>query len=137
MKQKLDFVTNSSSTAFCVWGFGMPDDAENIPEELMKKAYKMYVESVIKRSPNFVSYEEFLEDPAGYDAYWNLGDLFSQMGLVFEWEPEEAHFYVGISPNQLDENKTIKEELDEAKEKIRELGFEFKDFRYILEVIYE
>ncbi len=48
MKQKLDFVTNSSSTSFCVWGVVLPFDEatfdcdkwEEIEDELYEKGFR-------------------------------------------------------------------------------------------------
>lgn len=136
MKQKLDFVTNSSSTAFCIWGMTLSYGFDDFPEKIKKIAYDMYVQSTTKFSPTFVSYEEFLEDPAGYDAYWNLEEFFSKIDLAFMWYPELEGLYIGIAPHQMDKNKTIQEGLDETKKKFEEHGFEIKDFKYILEVMY-
>lgn len=137
MKQKLDFVTNSSSTSFCAWGIEVSDYFDSIPKPLQEMVYNKYVEWAKKYHNKYISYEEFIEDPDVYEWIDYLNNIVGELGLSQKWCYDGNFIYIGISPNKIPENKTIKEAKDETKQKLEELGLNTSKFGFILESWYD
>jgi len=145
MKIKNDFVTNSSSTSFCVWGISRyPDDFNEseyfLPEKLLRKSYNYYLE---KKSQNkwctpmirsvkdeeSVSFEIFCDKirnidydytdyVVGYLRTLNIDAIFFHEGC------EGGGFILGRSPFSMKSDETLKSFKDILKLELVNLGFE-------------
>jgi len=133
MKKKLDYVTNSSSTSFCAWGISIDSCFESLPETVKMMIYKQYVEYRKECDSEYLSYEEFSDGVEGEDWTWFVDEVFEKINLTGTVFCGGGVTYIGISPDQIPENKTILEAKNETKQKLQELGFSVDKFEYILE----
>ena len=136
MKVKQDFVTNSSSTSFCAWGIEINDYFNNLSEDLKEMIYNKYTEWYKKNNKEFISFNEFIEDPYLYDWINCLTEILREYNLSCRCYHDGNIIYIGINPDDIPENETILEAKNKAKEKLKELGFSIKNFEFILESWY-
>ncbi len=117
------FVSNSSSSSFCIAGYGIEVGSDNkiITQILNNKNMK-------------------LEDPygegTGFCAYNNYGDVEEWLHSI--WLNNDRKYELGISefgnkiyivanPYELDENKSINEIKKDIRKDLQDLGFQEKD----------
>lgn len=122
MKIKNDFITNSSSVSFCVWGVCL--DFCDITEDITKKLY-VYVEA----KGNFESYTK--NKNSQYDDirefcrnndfdFTARGDMFCISYVIF-----------GKSPSKMRGDQTLDEFKSEIREKLKIIGIN-KEPEFIL-----
>lgn len=143
MKIKKGFVTNSSSTSFCCWG--IETESKNIPEEILKKGYDLYLNrkedkrfrwSMVRDDENDIPYDEFKEEVLEYGSQLYTEYITSQfddlkLDSIFSYD----RFYIGRSPFTMRENETLGSFLEILKIDLREAGFENFDISGICEYV--
>jgi len=137
MKQKQDFITNSSSCSFVAWGISM--NAEALKETCGKRLFElkqrkddlekakkatesgafMVIKSDLKEDPKEL--EEFLED---VDFVWEIESLIP--GLDVQTMPYEDEIMIGESPFAQKPNQTLTEFKQDISDKLTDLGIETK-----------
>lgn len=114
MKIRQGFVSNSSSSSFCI--LGQSFDTHEL-------------------------YEKFNIDEDDYefesDAEEALENIIDKLGFCMETDYENDCCYIGIGAESLDENKTIKQQKEEILKKFNDAGFNFRleDIKFMIETI--
>ena len=124
MKKKLDYVTNSSSTSFCVWGQNFDESFENLSDKAKKSIYDQYVRDAEKyNNGNYVSFEKYIEDPYNYDWKETLLYLFEEKGLICSYGPDSDYgLMVGKHPEKMSEDMTLREFKDSVRKIFEDIG---------------
>lgn len=122
MKIKNDFITNSSSVSFCVWGIYL--DFLEITEEIARKLHEYF-----KHIRDFELYkntkESLFED---LRIFCNENDLdHISRGNMFQ----TSYLICGISPEKMRGNQTLNEFKNEIREKLKIIGIN-KELEFIL-----
>jgi hypothetical protein len=146
MKIKTDFVTNSSSTSFCVWGIQIDmlddeyKDKNYLPEKLLRKSYNYYLEkirnnksinpfmrTIEESNKDAISFEEFCTKINEVDytytdyvvSYLNSLDIDS----MFSYE-NGGFVYIGRSPFNIKDDETSGSFKEILKLDLINVGFE-------------
>ena len=107
MKVKCDFVTNSSSTSFCLWG--------------TSKGMDTFL------SANGINEEDY--------RYKCIDDILEKTDLDYHIDSESDIIYIGISPERMEENETLHQFKEKVQRMLKEVNCnEYPEF--IAETIY-
>lgn len=102
MKKKLSFVTNSSSTSFCIIGIntnmGELEEVEGFFDNIGFENY---------RDSNVYDFAEFLRDKTNLETY----------------SSEDGTLFIGHNIDYIDRNKSINDNIIEVRHELNKLGF--------------
>lgn len=105
MKTRNGFVSNSSTTSFCIMGIEL--DELNFPEEPNEEERKLMEEC------------EY-EDVSDIDRSERMDIRFDKSGLDYEIEPYNDNVYVGLSVSKMRPDETMAQFQERAAELIRQ-----------------
>jgi hypothetical protein len=117
MRIKDDFVTNSSTTSFIVWG--VSTDLGEI-KKIKKLTDKLYDNYVNNETGEILTREEFLETVEQWDLYDSIQEILAKHNLESVMAPYDDVLYIGIDPFSIGNDETglefrmrVKNALDE------------------------
>lgn len=115
MKVKSDFITNSSSTSFIVWGI-------IIDEDELKEKYgeKIFASKHVILGPDIVNKAK--DDFFNEDFYYNFYKLAEEQGLKVNQMDYEPEIMIGVSPFKMKEDQTLKQFKEEIIKCFHKIG---------------
>lgn len=120
MKRKLDFVTNSSSVSFCMWGLSL--SAYEIPESVMKNVYSYYLKN--NNDKDNLKYRDFKSN--GNVIYY-FETVCRKNGLDLYSPPYSDLYYIGRELLHIKDNETMKEFKKSVDGIFESIGFDVKN----------
>lgn len=132
MKVKFDFVTNSSTTSFVVWGIQCYDKDKIFKnEKLIELAFDVYDKENNEEGLTLSEFKEKIEDSSIYELIDLIEDKIKP--LDYSTGPEGYEFWIGGSPESMRDDQTLGEYKKEIIEKLNKLGFEVERLDFICE----
>jgi len=118
MRVKLGFVTNSSSTSYCMWCVYQTIDS--FPEKLKKLIYNEYIEHYDKK----LSYDNFLIDIQAHPSRFKSAttNILHKFGLGYAIEYDE--YYIGEHLENMEDDETLREFKNLIIEKLKQLDID-------------
>ena len=115
MKVKIDYVTNSSSVSFCMYGLSM----SKIPESVIQKTYDAMKD---KLAPD-CTYEKFKR---GVDLYMvaDIARKTMSVDLEVHSNPWDDTNYIGIEYSDMNDDETKKQFEKRLDKVFEQLGFD-------------
>jgi len=119
VKVKSDFITNSSSTSFIVWGITI--DENELKE---KHGENIFASKHVILGPDIVNKtrDEFFNE----NFYYGFQELAEKQGLQVSRMEYESEIMIGVSPFDMEENQTLKQFKEEIIKCFHKIGINIK-----------
>ena len=120
MRIKNDFVTNSSTSSFIVWGISTDFHELEKNKKIADAIYDKYLNNA---TGEIETREEFFDNIDKYDFLDVIQDLVGKYNLEATMPPYDDVVYIGICPFSIGDNETGLEFKMRVKNALEELGF--------------
>jgi len=133
---KFDFVTNSSTTSFVIWGVSLEQREllENI--KLMEIVFRQYENKGYNKKG--LTFDEFVEEyKEGESSFYDFRDLVESLiyplGLALSGGPDGDYFWVGGDVEKQKDEQTLGDYKTEIINKLKQIGITVNELYYICE----
>jgi len=120
MKIKIDFVTNSSSVSFCMWG--LLTSIHELPDDVMKNIYSYYWNNT--NDDKRLTYDEFKTKGAVIHYF---EEMCYQNGIEYFTPPYYGVYYLGRELSAMKNDETLQEFKKSTDDVLKSLGFDISD----------
>jgi len=119
MKVKNDFVTNSSSVSFCMWGTSLL--IYKLPEETIRSIYENYLLSN-RSNDNKPTFDEFKESGNIINEFENMCELYGLKCIV---SPHSEVAYIEREISSMKDDETYLDFKKYVEDTFKIIGFNF------------
>ena len=132
MKVKIDFVTNSSTTSFVVWGVSLDHSEVLKNEKLLELAFTEYEKEGYNKTG--LTFNEFEEEQKN-GSFWEFMELIGPVvePLEVSTGPDGDDFWIGAPVEKQRDSQTLGEYKKEIISKLNQLGINVDRVNYICE----
>ena len=135
MKIRMGFVSNSSSSSFCIWGVCIDSEKEIKDRFLQSGFLKEYEKEIIARMNKYATekitnLDDIFEDGIG-EVFYFLREILENIpgfGEIHEWNPDGSGHYIGKSFSSIKDDETGKDFKKNTEEIIKKMLGEGLDF---------
>lgn len=132
MKIKLDFVTNSSTTSFVMYGVEISTEA--ILSDLIISLTLSYMLENDQSFPSNYTSKDLRKDVEEEGEYEYIEMALTALGLELIGDYENGCFYIGISPCDIGDDETGARFKQRVKDKLVSIGIKAKPMHMVEEI---
>jgi hypothetical protein len=129
MRIKLDFVTNSSSSSFIVWGVSIDKNNLQNYDILTDKIYNEYLLRLRAGEDEILTKQEFFEQDDIYEVFKYLNIVLLKYGLSYAAPYDYEVIYIGIDPFEIEDHETGLEFKERVEKALKAVGIKEKPRR--------